>query len=116
MFRFQCYAFVFSYKLFFSITVHEYLPNRQGAVLAPSSGVYCGNKSGGSQVRNPIPLKIRRAWGLLHSKSYIVAKRPPVGEGVPAQVSSSSSDVGSKLRSQSLNSPRVSSKWDVNLT
>ncbi|GBN86453.1 hypothetical protein AVEN_240811-1 [Araneus ventricosus] len=47
-------------------------------------------------------IRIRRAWGLLHAKSYIVAKRPPVGvawklgEGVPAQVSSS--DRGSKLR------------------
>ncbi|GBN62128.1 hypothetical protein AVEN_188457-1 [Araneus ventricosus] len=35
--------------------------------------------TGGSQVRNPIPLKIRRVWGLLHAKSYVVAKRPPVG-------------------------------------
>ncbi|GBM79985.1 hypothetical protein AVEN_47453-1 [Araneus ventricosus] len=55
------------------------------------------------QVRNTIPLKIRRVWGLLHAKSYVVAKRPPVGvawkfgEGVPAQVSSLSSDRGSKL-------------------
>ncbi|GBN55589.1 hypothetical protein AVEN_40937-1 [Araneus ventricosus] len=24
-------------------------------------------------------LKIRRVWGLLHSKSYVVAKRPPAG-------------------------------------
>ncbi|GBN11617.1 hypothetical protein AVEN_176267-1 [Araneus ventricosus] len=35
--------------------------------------------TGGSQVRNPILLKIRRVWGLLHAKSYVVAKRPPVG-------------------------------------
>ncbi|GBM18802.1 hypothetical protein AVEN_166549-1 [Araneus ventricosus] len=75
-----------------------------------------------SQVRNPIPLKIRRVWGLLHAKSYVVAKRPPIdvarkfGEGVPAQVSSSSSDRGLKLRGPPLNSPRVASKWDVNLT
>ncbi|GBM47865.1 hypothetical protein AVEN_91848-1 [Araneus ventricosus] len=59
------------------------------------------------QARNPIPLKIRRVWGLLHAKSYVVAKRPPVGvawkfgEGVPAQVSSSSSDHGSKLQGPS---------------
>ncbi|GBM09798.1 hypothetical protein AVEN_234637-1 [Araneus ventricosus] len=65
---------------------------------------------------------IRCIWGLLHAKSYIVAKRPPVGvawkfgEGVPAQVSSSSSDHGSKLRGPSQNSPRVASKWDVNIT
>ncbi|GBO27899.1 hypothetical protein AVEN_39861-1 [Araneus ventricosus] len=42
--------------------------------------------------------------GLLHAKSYVVSKRPPAdvarkcGEGVPAQLSSSSSDRGSKLR------------------
>ncbi|GBM72253.1 hypothetical protein AVEN_221186-1 [Araneus ventricosus] len=35
----------------------------------------------------------RRAWGLFHAQSYVVAKRPPVGEarkleeGAPAQVS-----------------------------
>ncbi|GBN82277.1 hypothetical protein AVEN_55476-1 [Araneus ventricosus] len=73
-------------------------------------------------VRNPNPLKIRRVWGLSHAKSYVVAKRPPVGvvwklgEGVPAQASSSPSDRGSKLRGPSLNSPRVASKRDVNLT
>ncbi|GBN54419.1 hypothetical protein AVEN_63395-1 [Araneus ventricosus] len=45
------------------------------------------------QVRNPIPLKIRRLWGLLHVKPYVVGKRLPAGvvrkfgEGVPAQVS-----------------------------
>ncbi|GBO45458.1 hypothetical protein AVEN_171226-1 [Araneus ventricosus] len=78
---------------------------------------------GGSQARNPLPLKTRRVWGLLHTKSYVVGKRPPVGVaqqfgwgGVPAQVASSSSDRGSKLRGPSLNSPRVASKWDVNLT
>ncbi|GBM69950.1 hypothetical protein AVEN_210603-1, partial [Araneus ventricosus] len=30
--------------------VHEYLPNRQGAVRAPNSGVYCGNKSNNAWV------------------------------------------------------------------
>ncbi|GBN07393.1 hypothetical protein AVEN_10064-1, partial [Araneus ventricosus] len=60
--------------------------------------------------------------GLLHAKSYVVAKRPPagvawkLGEGVPAQVPSSSSDRGSKLRGPSQNSPRVASKQDVNIT
>ncbi|GBN61413.1 hypothetical protein AVEN_215631-1 [Araneus ventricosus] len=35
------------------------------------------------------PLKIRRVWGMLHARSYVVANRPPVdvtwkfGEGVP---------------------------------
>ncbi|GBL91630.1 hypothetical protein AVEN_23676-1 [Araneus ventricosus] len=33
----------------------------------------------GFQVRNPIPLKIRRALGLLNAKSYIGSKRPPAG-------------------------------------
>ncbi|GBM35948.1 hypothetical protein AVEN_31401-1 [Araneus ventricosus] len=51
-------------------------------------------------VRNPIPLKIRRVVGLLHAKLYAGVKRSPVGvlqkfeEGVPSQVTSSSSDIG----------------------
>ncbi|GBM77695.1 hypothetical protein AVEN_184516-1 [Araneus ventricosus] len=59
--------------------------------------------------------------GLLYVKSYVVAKHPPIGvawkfgEGV-AQVSSSSSDSGSKLRVPSQNSPRAASKRDVNTT
>ncbi|GBN52782.1 hypothetical protein AVEN_74879-1 [Araneus ventricosus] len=67
-------------------------------------------------------LKFRPVWGLLHAKSYVVSKRPAIGvarkfgEGVPAQVSSSSSDRGSKLRGPCLNSPRVASKRDVNIT
>ncbi|GBN09896.1 hypothetical protein AVEN_257464-1 [Araneus ventricosus] len=50
--------------------------------------------------RSPIPPKIRRVWGPLHAKPHAVAKRPPVGEawkfgdGVPAQMASSSSDCG----------------------
>ncbi|GBM44015.1 hypothetical protein AVEN_218161-1 [Araneus ventricosus] len=54
----------------------------------------CKVGTGGSQVRNPIPLKIRRVWDQLHAKSYVVANRRPVGvawklgEGVPAEVSS----------------------------
>ncbi|GBN46725.1 hypothetical protein AVEN_264906-1 [Araneus ventricosus] len=76
----------------------------------------------GPVVRDPIPLKIRRVSGLLHAKSYVAAKRPPVdverkfGEGMPARVSSSSSDRGSKLQGPSLNSPRLATKRDVNLT
>ncbi|GBN38392.1 hypothetical protein AVEN_113155-1 [Araneus ventricosus] len=31
------------------------------------------------RVRKPIPLKIRHVWDLLHAKSCVVAKRPPVG-------------------------------------
>ncbi|GBM55794.1 hypothetical protein AVEN_109237-1 [Araneus ventricosus] len=38
------------------------------------------------------------------------------GEGVPAQVSFSSSGLGSKLRDLSQNSPRVALKWDTNIT
>ncbi|GBM17205.1 hypothetical protein AVEN_47603-1 [Araneus ventricosus] len=32
---------------------------------------------GGFQIRNPIPLKIRRVLDLLHVKSYVGGKRPP---------------------------------------
>ncbi|GBN63188.1 hypothetical protein AVEN_12976-1 [Araneus ventricosus] len=32
----------------------------------------------GRRFETSIPLKIRRVWGLLHPKSYVVAKRPPV--------------------------------------
>ncbi|GBM80282.1 hypothetical protein AVEN_114741-1 [Araneus ventricosus] len=86
------------------------------------SGKVPVSEPGKSQVRNPIPLKIRRVSGLLQAKSYLGVKRPPSGvvrklvEGVPAQVSSSSSDRGSKLRGPSQNSSRAASKWDVNIT
>ncbi|GBN36336.1 hypothetical protein AVEN_121257-1 [Araneus ventricosus] len=59
---------------------------------------------------------------LLHAKSYVMAKRPLVdvtwkfGEGVPARVSFSSSDRGSKSGGESQNSPRATSKRDVNIT
>ncbi|GBM94870.1 hypothetical protein AVEN_210631-1 [Araneus ventricosus] len=44
-------------------------------------------------------------------------KCPPAGVASQlAQVSSSSSDCGSKLRGPSLNNPRVASKRDVNIT
>ncbi|GBM48738.1 hypothetical protein AVEN_193435-1 [Araneus ventricosus] len=67
-------------------------------------------------------MKIRHVWGLLHVKSYVVAKRPPAdvvrkfGEGMSAQVLPSPSGRGSNLRSRSQNSPRVASKRDVNIT
>ncbi|GBO06473.1 hypothetical protein AVEN_188220-1 [Araneus ventricosus] len=35
----------------------------------------CGRRV--PQARNPISLKIHRAWGLLYAKSYVVAKRSP---------------------------------------
>ncbi|GBM92074.1 hypothetical protein AVEN_112989-1 [Araneus ventricosus] len=50
--------------------------------------------------------------------SLVEVERPPTGalrkfgDGVPAQVLSSSSDRSSKLPGSSQNSPRVSSKWD----
>ncbi|GBM00363.1 hypothetical protein AVEN_179183-1 [Araneus ventricosus] len=62
-----------------------------------------------------------RLWGR-RVKSYVVAKRPPVGaawkfgDGVLAHLSSLSSDRDSKLRGPSQNSPRVASKRDVNIT
>ncbi|GBN81838.1 hypothetical protein AVEN_65577-1 [Araneus ventricosus] len=72
--------------------------------------------------QNSIPLMMRIVWDLLHAKSYVVAKRPPAGvvrnfgEEVPDQVSFSSSNSVSKLRSQSQNRPSVASKLDVNIT
>ncbi|GBL77378.1 hypothetical protein AVEN_41793-1 [Araneus ventricosus] len=60
--------------------------------------------------------------GPFHVKSYVGTKRHPAGvvrkfgEGVPAQVSFSSSDQGSKLRGPSQNSTRVASRWVVNIT
>ncbi|GBM22521.1 hypothetical protein AVEN_160058-1 [Araneus ventricosus] len=86
------------------------------------SGKILSFGAGGFQVRNSIPLDISCVWGPLHAKSYVVAKRPPVGEawnvgeGLPAQASSSSSDRGSKSRAPSQNSLRVASKRDVNIT
>ncbi|GBM91726.1 hypothetical protein AVEN_136459-1 [Araneus ventricosus] len=88
--------------------------------LVGRGGLVVGSRLWG---RNQISLKIRRIWGLSHAKSYVVAKRSPVGaawkfgeEGVTAQVSSSSSYCGSKLRGPSQNSPHVTSKRDVNIT
>ncbi|GBM41672.1 hypothetical protein AVEN_46944-1 [Araneus ventricosus] len=58
---------------FSSATVHFQYTFRRW----PSDKIGFG--AGRFQVRNPIPLTIHHVWGLLHSKSYIVAKRPPVG-------------------------------------
>ncbi|GBL85872.1 hypothetical protein AVEN_63195-1 [Araneus ventricosus] len=58
----------------------------------------------------------------LSPSCLVGAERPPVGvvrkfgEGVPAHVSSTSSDRGSKLRGPSQNNPHVASKRDVNIT
>ncbi|GBM84274.1 hypothetical protein AVEN_240000-1 [Araneus ventricosus] len=63
----------------------------------------CRPRNQSFQARNPIPPKIRRALGLLERE-------------LPAQVSSSSSDHGSKLRGPSEKSRRVASKRTVNKT
>ncbi|GBN03041.1 hypothetical protein AVEN_232552-1 [Araneus ventricosus] len=71
-------------------------------------------REGGFEVRSPILLKIRRAWVLLHVKSYV--EHPPAdvawkfGKRVPAQVSFLSSDSRSKWQVQSQNSPRVATE------
>ncbi|GBN61167.1 hypothetical protein AVEN_11214-1 [Araneus ventricosus] len=72
----------------------------------------------GFQARNPTLMKIRRLWGLLHTKSYIVTKRSSAGVAwkLGEGVSSTSSDSGSKLRGPSQNSPHVASNRDVNKT
>ncbi|GBO37019.1 hypothetical protein AVEN_18994-1, partial [Araneus ventricosus] len=57
----------------------------------------------GFQVRNTIAMKIRQILGILDVKSYVGIKCPPAdvlrkfGEGVKAQVPSSSSESSSKL-------------------
>ncbi|GBO04806.1 hypothetical protein AVEN_217623-1 [Araneus ventricosus] len=70
-----------------------------------------------------IPLKIRRASGLLNVKSYVGGTKYPVvgvvrkfGWEVPCQVSSTLLGRGSKLRGPSQNSPRAALKWDINIT
>ncbi|GBM95663.1 hypothetical protein AVEN_198569-1 [Araneus ventricosus] len=74
------------------------------------------------RVRNPIQLKFRHVWGLLHVASYVVAKCHSAGvvrrfrEELIAQVSSSSSDRGSKLRDPSQENPRVAKIRDVNIS
>ncbi|GBO13460.1 hypothetical protein AVEN_13862-1 [Araneus ventricosus] len=74
------------------------------------------------RVRDPIPLKIRRVCWPGALKSDVVGKRRPLvwcgslEREVPAQVSSSLSDSGSKLRSPSKSSIRAASKRGVNIT
>ncbi|GBM69472.1 hypothetical protein AVEN_168314-1 [Araneus ventricosus] len=61
-------------------------------------------------------------WACCMLNNSEVAKRPPAcmlrrfGEMVPAQVSSLSSDNGSKLRGPPQNNPRDTSIRDVNIT
>ncbi|GBL72239.1 hypothetical protein AVEN_115208-1 [Araneus ventricosus] len=42
-------------------------------------GLVVRSRLWGRRVRDPIPPKIGRVWGLLYAKSYVVAKRPPIG-------------------------------------
>ncbi|GBN23231.1 hypothetical protein AVEN_97255-1 [Araneus ventricosus] len=79
-----------------------------------SSGKVSTSEPNGFQARNPIPLKIllndvSRVSGLLHANGNSERR-------VAAQVSSSSSDRGSKLRGSSQNSPHIASKRDINIT
>ncbi|GBN94810.1 hypothetical protein AVEN_105148-1 [Araneus ventricosus] len=104
----------------------QVLPGRCFSILINRGrgGLVARSRPRDWRVAGPKPdsTEVPPCMGPLHPKSYVVAKRPPVGvawklgEGVPAQASSSSSDRGSKLRGQSLNSPRVASKLDVNIT
>ncbi|GBN29162.1 hypothetical protein AVEN_246418-1 [Araneus ventricosus] len=65
--------------------------------------VRCWPRSNVFHVRDPTP-PIPVVLGLLHAKSYVGDKRPPVGvmrklgESMPTPASSSSSDRGSKCR------------------
>ncbi|GBO00806.1 hypothetical protein AVEN_7465-1 [Araneus ventricosus] len=64
-------------SVYSAINLHEPAIND----AAGRGGLVLGSRirAGGVQLRNPIPPKIRRAWGLLHAKSYVVAKCPLVG-------------------------------------
>ncbi|GBM89761.1 hypothetical protein AVEN_109171-1 [Araneus ventricosus] len=68
-------------------------------------------RAGGFQTRNPIPLKIRRVWSLLHTKSYVVANR----RDVEVWRRGASPVVVLVIR-QPQNSPRVATKRDINIT
>ncbi|GBM25316.1 hypothetical protein AVEN_232455-1 [Araneus ventricosus] len=52
---------------------------------------------------------------MLRVKRFLIGVVGQLGEGALAQAPPSSSDRGSKLRGPSQNSPRVASKWHVNI-
>ncbi|GBM65392.1 hypothetical protein AVEN_232322-1 [Araneus ventricosus] len=56
---------------------------------------------------------LNHTYGVNRPTAGVVRK---FGEGMPVQMSSSSADLGSKLRGSSQNSPRVASKRDINIT
>ncbi|GBM68897.1 hypothetical protein AVEN_117468-1 [Araneus ventricosus] len=76
------------------------------------------------QVRNPIPLKVRRALGLLNVKSYLRRGQTSSRwcgavvwrEGCQLRCRPRQLTAVSTLRDPSQNSPRVASKRDVNIT
>ncbi|GBL75771.1 hypothetical protein AVEN_155064-1 [Araneus ventricosus] len=84
-------------------------------------GKVAASRSEGSRFQTRFHLRSAVYEDLVQPKSYEGAKGPPAGvmrkfgEGEPAQVSSSSSDHGSKLRGLSQNSPRVDSKQRVRI-
>ncbi|GBN54850.1 hypothetical protein AVEN_176976-1 [Araneus ventricosus] len=94
--------------------------------LSPSSGYYFHVKGGSwwpsgkilAPGSKPNSTEDLPCLGLLHVKSYIVVKRPPIdvvrkfGKGVPVRVSSSLPEPGSKLGASQ--NPYVASKRDVN--
>ncbi|GBN43514.1 hypothetical protein AVEN_9096-1 [Araneus ventricosus] len=77
---------------------------------------------GGFRASKPDSTEDPMLLGLLHVKSYVGRQTPSrwcgaeVWRGMLAQVSSSSSDRGSKLGGPSHDSPRVASKRDDNVT
>ncbi|GBO32806.1 hypothetical protein AVEN_213850-1 [Araneus ventricosus] len=106
---------MFSYLVF---TNQNYLQ------IEGSGGLVIRSRLWGRRVPGPEPHSTEdtSCMGLVLVKSYVVAKRPPVGvawkfeEEVPAQMSSSLSDRGSKLRGSSQYSPHIASKRDINIS
>ncbi|GBM98997.1 hypothetical protein AVEN_133369-1 [Araneus ventricosus] len=90
--------------------------NSRPSVKVSSSG------SEGHSYSKPDSTEDLPYMSLLRVKSYVGTKHSPAGvvlkfgEGVPAQVSSSSSDSDSKLQGPSQNSPRIASKRVADIT
>ncbi|GBM68063.1 hypothetical protein AVEN_101729-1, partial [Araneus ventricosus] len=75
-----------------------------------------GKGSALETVRNPIPLKIRCVWDLLHGKSCVVDTSSRWCDVEVSRGGTSSDVVLVPERDPSQNSPRVSSKRDVDVT
>ncbi|GBO25007.1 hypothetical protein AVEN_124976-1 [Araneus ventricosus] len=83
--------------MYHSSTQHSTIPQNGRPLWASGKVMALGAE--GFEVRNSplkIPLKISLAWGMLHAKSYVVAKRSPVGVAwkFGKEASYSSSDRG----------------------